>query len=157
MQVKSTVGVITCALIMLGGAGCGGGGDRLSAPGYAREASRICASANRQIDRMSIPPAARTHSIARMVRRILVIERASVDGLRGLRPPTQLGSLTQRWIALLDQTADELELLRGNLTGREPARAAEYAAHSWILSERARALVAPHGVTSCRVPRLPVT
>ncbi len=84
-----------------------------------------------------------------------LIQRASIDDLRDLRPPDRFGSLNQRWIALLDQATDELEHMGSTLRVGRRAEADDYGGKASTLLERARALVAPHGVTSCRGPELP--
>lgn len=151
------VGAVWCAAIVLAGAGlagCGGGGDRLSAPRFASAASRICVAANRAVRRVEIPPLDDTRSAARAMDRVVVIQRDSIDGLRRLKPPEQLGELNQRWIALLDQGTDELEHVRGSLVSGRRRLAADFGDKASILLERADGLVSPQGVTSCRGPVL---
>ena len=157
MRTRFRVGAAWCGVIALAGAGlggCGGGGGRLSAPRYLREASGICSAANRAIGRVVIPPLGDTRSAARALARVVVIQRDSIDGLRGLKPPEHLGSLNQRWIALLDQGTDELQLMSDSLGSRKAQRAKDYAGKATLLFERAHVLVATHGVTSCRGPAL---
>ncbi len=142
---------------MLSGAGvggCGGGGGRLSAPRYVREASSICAAANRDLGRVAIPPLDDARSAARAMGRVVVIQRGTIEGLRGLKPPEQLGSLDQRWIALLDQATDELDHMRASLASGKGHLALEYGGKASTLLERAGTLVSAHGVTSCRGPAL---
>jgi hypothetical protein len=138
-------------------AGCGGGGGRLSSSGYVRRASGICARANRAVARVDVPSLADHEGAADAMGRIVVIQRDSIDELRRLRPPERLGSLNQRWIALLDQGTDELELMSAQLRSGRPADADTYADHASKLLARARVLVAPHGVTPCRGPALTFT
>jgi hypothetical protein len=146
-----------CGLIVVAGAGwsgCGGGSARLSAPRYVREASGICSAANRAVGRVQIPSLGDARAAARAVRRVVVIQRDSIDGLRGLKPPERLGSLNQRWIALLDQGTDELDLMRVSLADGKGSLAADYAGKASILLDRAHVLVSAHGVISCRGPAL---
>jgi hypothetical protein len=157
VRTRFRVGAAWCGVIALAGAGlggCGGGGGRLSAPRYLREASGICSAANRAIGRVVIPPLGDTRSAARALARVVVIQRDSIDGLRGLKPPERLGSLNQRWIALLDQGTDELEHLRASLAKGEGHRATAYEHKVSILMERAHALASAHGVTACGGPAL---
>jgi hypothetical protein len=138
-------------------AGCGGGGERLSSSGYVRRASGICARANRQIARVDLIALVDERRVADAMARVVVIQRASIDDLRALRPPDDLGGLDQRWIALLDQGTDELELMGLRLGDGRRAEADSYADNASQLLARARDLVAPHGVTSCRGPALAST
>jgi hypothetical protein len=136
-------------------AACGGGSERLSAAAYAREASEACGRANRAVARIDVPSLSQTRRAARVLARIVVVERAAVDDLRGLRPPEHLADTTQKWIALLDQGADELELMGLRLHDGHEAEAAGYGAKATTLLDRARDLVAPLRVSSCRGPVLP--
>ncbi len=152
MRTRLWVGGACCGLIVWGGAACGGGAGRLSAREYTRQASGICEDANRAVRRVVIPPLAESRASARAMRRIIVIQRESIDGLRGLRPPEQLGSLSQRWVALLDQGTDELEAMRVELAGGRVRQATGYAGEASTLLERAKVLVASRGMTSCHGP-----
>jgi hypothetical protein len=154
VRTRFWVGAAWCGLVALAGTGCGDGGGRLSAPGYVREASGICVAANRAVRRVEIPPLDDARSAARAMGRVVVIQRGSIAGLRGLRPPERYGELNQRWIALLDQGTDELELMRSTLVSGRHGLAVEYGGKAVTLLDRAHVLVARHGVTSCRGPAL---
>jgi hypothetical protein len=84
----------------------------------------------------------------------VVVQRDTIDELRVLRAPEAMGSTVQKWIALLDQGADELELMGARLRAGAQADASEYGAKATTLLDRARELVAPLRVTSCRGPVL---
>jgi hypothetical protein len=88
---------------------------------------------------------------------VVDIQRSSIGDLRELRVPDRFGELSQRWIALLDQGTDELELMGTHLDHGRRAVAATYADNASKLLQRARVLVAPHGVTSCRGPAFVLT
>jgi hypothetical protein len=122
-----------------------------------REASGICSAANRAIGRVQIPSIGDARSVARAMGRVVVIQRDSIDGLEGLKPPERLGSLNQRWIALLDQGTDELDLMRLSLEDGKGSLATEYASKASILLERAHVLVSARGMISCRGPALAST
>lgn len=154
MLAKSLLGAACCGLVMVMGA-CGGGSDRLSAPGYAREVSELCGRANRTIARIEIPPFGFERGAARAVTRVVVVQRETIEDLRAVRPPETLTGTVQRWIALLDQGADELELMSVRLRAGRTGEAAEYGAKATTLLDRASELVAPLRVTSCRGPVLP--
>jgi hypothetical protein len=108
--------------------------------------------ANRAVARVEMPPLGDGEGAAEAVARVVLIQRSSIDDLRKLRPPEHLGSLNQRWLALLDQGADELELMGRRVgTGRR-TEAETYRDNTVKLLDRARVLVAAHGVRSCRGP-----
>jgi hypothetical protein len=153
---RSKTGIACCGLVIVMTAACGGGGDRWTAARYLRTANGICLRANREVGSVSIPlPLDR--NAARAMAHVVAIQRASIDDLRNLRPPARLGSLNQRWIALLDQATDELERMSHTLQAGQRAEADEYRGKASTLLARARALVKPHGVTSYRGPELPST
>jgi hypothetical protein len=88
------------------------------------------------------------------VGRVVAIERQSLDELRGLRHPQRLGDVVPQWLALLDQATDELEHMEDHLRRGGHAEADEYAMKAATLLARARDLVAPFRMTSCRGPEL---
>jgi hypothetical protein len=134
---------------------CAGGDGRLSAAEYVGQASELCRRGNRAVERVEIPPLTADRDASRAMARIVVVQRGTIDELRGLRPPEHLTDLVQKWIALLDQGADELELMGARLRAGAQADASEYGAKATTLLDRARELVAPLRVTSCRGPALP--
>lgn len=153
MRTKSAIWTACCGLVMVI-AGCGGGGERLSSAGYVRRANAICVRANRAVALVDVPALPGGERAALALTQIVRIERDAISDLRGLRPPPRFGALNQRWIALLDQSIDELELVVTRLRGGALAAADTYAGNASKLLARARDLVAPHGVTSCRGPAL---
>lgn len=110
--------------------------------------------ANRAVARVDIPPLGDGDGVAHAMERIVVIQRSSIEDLRGLRPPNRLGSVSQRWIALLDQGTDELERMARTLSAGRRSEAELYGDQASKLLARARVLVAPNGLTSCRGPAL---
>ena len=154
MRTRSKFGAACCGLVMVV-AGCGGGSDRLSASAYARAASAVCARGNHTVARIELAPLASAHDASRAMARIVLVERQTIDDLRALRPPEHLADTVQKWIALLDQSADELELMGVRLRAGRTAEAVDFGTKATTLLDRARELVAPFRVTSCRGPELP--
>lgn len=154
MLTRSKLGAACCGLVMVV-VGCGGGNDRLSARDYAREASALCRRGNGVVARVEIPPLGATTDASRAMARIVVVQRDTIDELRDLRPPEHLTVTVQKWIALLDQGADELELMTVRLRIGRNEEALAYGAKATTLLDRAREVVAPLRVTSCRGPVLP--
>ena len=155
MRTRSWISAACCGLMMTV-VGCGGGQDRLSASGYARAANAMCMHADRMVARVEIPRFSSQHDASRAIARIVVITREAVDDLRDLKPPERLSDTVQRWIALLDQAADELEQMAAHVrTGRIDA-AVDFGAKATILFDRAEQLDTGLRVTSCRGPELPI-
>ena len=154
MRTKSKLGAACCGLVMVV-AGCGGGNDRLSAPDYAREASQLCRRANHTVASVALPPLTMPADASHAMAHVVVVQRDAIDDLRALRPPDRLTVTVQKWIALLDQGADELELMALRMRGGHTDDALAYGAKAVILLDRAREVVAPLRVTSCRGPVLP--
>jgi hypothetical protein len=152
----SLLGAACCGLLITLG-GCGGGNGRLSAPDYAREVSEVCRRGNHAVVRIDIPPLTDSHDASRAIARVVVAQRNMLDDLRGVRPPEALAATVQKWIALLDQGTDELELMGVRLRAERTADAADYGVKAMVLLGRAREVVAPLRVTSCREPVLPIT
>lgn len=154
MLTRSKLGAACCGLVMVV-VGCGGGNDRLSARDYAREASALCRRGNGAMARVEIPPLGATTDTSRALARIVVVQRDTISDLRDLRPPEHLTVTVQKWIALLDQGADELELMTVRLRIGRNEEALAYGAKATTLLDRAGEVVTPLNVTSCRGPVLP--
>ena len=158
MLTKAKVGAACCGLVLVV-AGCGGGNERLSARDYAHRASALCRRGNRAVARIELPrftaASDGTPEAARAVTRIVAVQRDTIDELHDLRPPERLSLTVQKWIALLDQGADELELMALRLRAGHTDDALAYGAKAVTLLDRAREVVAPLRVTSCRGPVLP--
>jgi hypothetical protein len=135
-------------------AGCAGGAGRLTATAYVQRASGICAHANLAVARVTIPPLDRRAAARRALRRVVAIQRSSIEGLRGLESPDGFGELAERWIALLDQGTDELQLMGRALADGRGAEAQAYGEKASDLLGRAQVLVTARGMTSCRGPEL---
>jgi len=135
--------------------GCGGGDGPLSAARYAHEVSAVCTRTNRAVDRVAMPPLGRRGDATRALARIVEIQRVAIADLRGLRPPDRASGLHQRWIALLDQATDELEQIEHSLSRGHRIEARGFADKATTLLARARQVMSPRGVTTCRGPELP--
>jgi len=140
-------------------AGCGDGNERLAAPEYAREASKLCRRGNRAVARVEVPPLTAQEGSAgaasRAMAQIVVVHCETINHLSGVRPPEELTGTVQKWIALLDQGADELEVMSVRLHTGHTDEALQYGTKATALLDRARDLMAPLRVTSCRGPVLP--
>lgn len=154
MRTKSLLAAVGCGLALVV-AGCGDASRHLSAPEYAREVSNVCRRGNRAVARIEVPPLTRDRDASRAVARIVVVQRAAIDELRAARPPRSLADTVQRWIALLDQGADELDVMSTRLHAGRTDEAIDYGAKATTLLDRAQELVAPLRVTSCRGFSLP--
>jgi len=151
---RSRIGAAGCGLMLLV-AGCGGGNERLSASGYVRSASAVCARSNRAVVRIAVPPFDAARDASRSLVQVVAVQRTSIDDLRALRPPERFTGMVQRWTALLDQAVDELEEMGEQLRAGQGDLAVEFGAKATTLFDRARELVAPQHMTSCRGPELP--
>ena len=136
------------------GTGCGGGTSRLSAPAYVHRVGEICAAANRELGQIDLVPLGDGPAGVRALTRVVVLRRGSIEQLRSVRPPNRVAGAHQSWVALLDQSTDELEIVRAALQHHHAARAARYAAEAATLSARARALAVKLGVVSCIGPTI---
>ena len=154
MRTKSLLTAVGCGLALLV-AGCGEGSRHLSAPEYAREVSAVCRQGNRAVARIEVPPLTHNRDASRAVARIVAVQRAAIDELRAARPPQSLAVTVQKWIALLDQGADELDVMSMRLHSGRTSEAIDYGAKATTLLDRAQEVVAPLRVTSCRGLLLP--
>jgi hypothetical protein len=146
------VGMLAGALALAGG--CGGGSGRLSAREYVSETSAVCARANRAIARITGPHLELAVEVSSTTGRIVAIHRASVDSLRRLRPPKDYEGKSKLWIALVDQSVDELDAMRTSLRAGDSNAAFEYAQKASVLDARSREIARKQGITPCKVPEL---
>jgi hypothetical protein len=146
------VGVLAGVLTLAGG--CGGGSGRLSAREYVSETSAVCAHANRAIARITGPHLELAVEVSSTTGRIVAIHRDSVDSLRRLRPPKDYEGMAKLWIALVDQSVDELDAMRTSLRAGDSNAAFEYAQKASVLDARSREIARKQGITPCKVPEL---
>jgi hypothetical protein len=146
------VGVLVGALALAGG--CGGGNGRLSAREYVSESSAVCAHANRAIARITGPHLELAVQVSSPTGRVVAVHRQSVDSLRRLRPPKDYEGTSKVWIALVDQSIDELEAMRTSLRARDQNAAFEYAQKASVLDARSREIARKQGITPCKLPEL---
>jgi len=140
------------ALVLAGG--CGGGNARLSARDYVHESSAVCAHANRTIARITSPDFILAIHRSSTTARVVAIHRESLDELRDLRPPKSYEGMAKVWIALVDQSIDELDAMRTALHGGDQTAALAYARNASRLDARSRAIARKQGITPCKVPEL---
>jgi hypothetical protein len=111
---------LAAAAVIAALAGCGGDDHKtLSAAAYRREASRICADANRRAGAI-----ARPRDLAGLrgyLDQTLVIIEQDTDRLRRLRPPAALRSGHAAALRVQDAAIRRLRALRGELDARRPS------------------------------------
>jgi len=126
------------ALTMMATA-CGGAG-RLSAREYVHQASAICRRAAHRVSGDSRPA------------RLAVVQAEAAADLAGLRPPGSLARFDAMWVALVKQSAAELEALAVSHRAGDRAREDERRAEVAILTARAAELARAHGIAACPQP-----
>ena len=146
------VGALVGALVLAGG--CGGGNARLDAREYVHESSAVCAHANRTIARITSPDFNLAIHLSSTTARVVEIHRESVDALRDLRPPKDYEGTAALWIALVDQSVDELDAMRSAMRDGDRTAALAYAEKATLLDARSRAIARKQGITPCKVPEL---
>lgn len=137
-------------------AACGGGGSRLSSRDYVKASSAVCARANRDVARIDVARLARMGRADRAAVRIVAIHREAVDDLRALKPPKVYEARAHLWIALVDQSLDELDAMRDALRSGAKGDAKMYATNAVALSRRARTVAGRDGITACAIPDMTV-
>jgi hypothetical protein len=118
------------------------------------ESSAVCARANRAIARVKLPGLDRAARMSRVTARVVAIHRESVNSLRALRPPKDYEGMAKLWIALVDQSIDELDAMRASLRAGDQSAAMSYAQEADVLDARSRSVVRKYGITPCNVPEL---
>jgi hypothetical protein len=137
--------------VLVGSGGCGGGNPRLSAHAYVGKTSAVCARANREVARVKVRNLDGSGRMAKATARVVAIHRESVDSLRALRPPKDYETTARLWIALVDQSTDELDAMRTSLQAHDWPAARSYAQKADALDARSRVIAGKYGITPCRV------
>jgi len=151
---RRLIGAALVGVVVL--AACGGGGSRLSTRDYVKASSAVCARANRDVARIGVARLDRMGHADRAAVRIAAIHREAVDDLRALRPPKGYEATARLWIALVDQSLDELDAMRDALRSGAKNDAKMYAANAMALSHRAQIVAGRDGITACAIPDLTV-
>ncbi len=86
--------------------------------------------------------------------RVVAIHRDSLDTLRALRPPKVYENTAKLWIALVDQSVDELDAMRASLLDGDDSAAVTYAEKADELDARSRVIARKYGITPCEIPDL---
>jgi hypothetical protein len=119
-----------------------------------RETSAVCARANRAIARITGPHLELAAAVSSTTGQVVAIHRESVDSLRRLRPPKDYEPMSKLWIALVDQSVDELDAMRASLRAGDRSAAFGFAQKASVLDSRSRAIARRQGITPCKVPEL---
>jgi hypothetical protein len=130
-------------------AGCAGGG-RLSAREYVGRASAICTRATSRVEGFRLVEVSDTPW--REVAHMAAVQDHAASELADLHPPRQLVEFDTVWVALVRQSASELERMAKSLRRGEIGAATAQARAVGQLANRGRALAEAHGIVSCAAP-----
>jgi hypothetical protein len=107
--------LVIAAGVML--AGCGGGGERLSASEYRSKADAICRAANQKLKGLGNPST--PGNLRSLVKKAKPIAKDAIDDLAALEPPKELESRVDDWnrkneelLARLDELSEEKDLVK---------------------------------------------
>ena len=148
------VGVLAGALALAGG--CGGGNPRLERA-RVRDRDERGLRPRQPGDRADHVSGLRPSrsSMASATARVVAIHRESLDSLRALRPPKDYETTAKLWIALVDQSIDELDAMRAALRGGRRVRGDVVCRRRQTRSTHDRGSIArKYGITPCKVPEL---
>ena len=134
--------------------GVAAAGTPASAREYVHESSAVCAHANRTIARITSPDFILAIHLSSTTARVVAIHRESLDALRDLRPPKDYEGTAEVWIALVDQSIDELDAMRTAMRDGDRTAALAYAEKASLLDARSRTIAREQGITPCKVPEL---
>ena len=120
-----------------------GGDARLSAREYVHEASAICRHA-----------AERTDGTTRLGR-IAAVQAHAAARLEALHPPESMAGFDAEWVALVRQSAGELEALVVSRRAGERDVAGQQEQAVTLLTTRAAEMARARGITACPRPFTP--
>src|SRR4029077_17124641 len=99
--------------------GCGGGSPRLSAHDYVSKTRAVFARRNRAVARVKLTNLDGSGRMSKATARVVAIHRESVVSLRASRPRKDYEITAKLWIALVDQSIDELDAMRTSLEAHD--------------------------------------
>ena len=114
----------------------------------------MCVRANRDVARVARPSFDQAVRLASTTARVIAIHRDSIHSLQALRPPKDYEDRAKLWIALVDQSIDELDAMRVSLRAGDEAAAISYAQKAGELDARSRVIARRYGITPCKLPEL---
>ncbi|MBV8951711.1 MAG: hypothetical protein JOZ99_12605 [Actinobacteria bacterium] len=133
---------------------CSGGSVGLSKPEYIRRAGAICRDADDAVRKLT-PDSTTAASVAASIDDVVTIERAAVQRLHALRPPTGDAHALAQWLQLVDRSLDELEA-SGRAAAADDAQGANAAnVRSGSLQQQADVVALDYGVVGCAAPPAP--
>jgi hypothetical protein len=140
--------------LAVGAAACSSGDGPLSAREYQRQATLACTRADRETSALRIP-ALDERGSADAIARLVTIERHTMNELRDLKPPRQLQSRVDEWLATIDQLVVEAEFLGESVRHGDRRVADTVAERAARLSLRSQDLASRIGVRGCTLPTPP--
>ena len=146
---EAVVAAAWCGLFALLATGCGGGGGPLSMHDYTQRSRAVCTRAERRAGRVADTDPRDLPASARAVAKVVGIRRQALTDLRALHAPDRLVNAAPGWLALFDQALDELDAMGVELRRGNRARADAAWQKAVILTDRARELAPPLGLSAC--------
>ena len=110
------IGVVTSTALAVG-AGCGGGGDRLSREELVSDADAICAEYEAELGALAEPES--LADVERLVQDAKPIVENGIESLQALDPPEDLEDEFDEWITRNEENVAAIEDLQDAVADRD--------------------------------------
>jgi ABC-type enterochelin transport system substrate-binding protein len=152
-------GAWAAVVVALGAASCSSPG-RLTRAEFTDQANTVCTDSSARIATIAAPDPADADAVADAISQVVVIQRAALEDLDGLRPPEGLEPQVGEWLDLLGEVLDDEEAVAAAVSDGDPATADAANAAAAETNIRAEAAAAELGLDACTVagtapPQLP--
>ena len=140
------IGLITSTALAVG-AGCGGGGDRLSREELVSEADAICAEYEAELGALAEPES--LADFERLVQDAKPIVENGIESLQALEPPEDLEDEFDEWISRNEENVAAIEDLQEAVAERDEQRIQEIVRQIDENEQEADELAAEIGLDDC--------
>jgi len=140
-----TAAVALLALALV--AGCSGGDSRLSKAEYAQQADALCTKYDAELAKLPSPQS--LDALAAMAVQAKAIAAEGAAKLRALKPPKELESQANEWLARNDENVRDIEAMRAAAAAKDQTKVQEIARDATRNEAKADELARKLGLTAC--------
>ncbi len=128
-------------------AGCSGGDSRLSKEEYAQQADALCTKYDAELAKLPSPQS--LDALAAMAVQAKAIAAEGAAKLRALKPPKELESQANQWLARNDENVRDIEAMRAAAAAKDQTKVQEIARDAARNEAKADELARKLGLTAC--------
>jgi len=109
----------------------------------------VCRNAAKQVAALDVPGVDEIADAPKAAAAVVKVQRAALESIRDIKPPTQDRAEITKWIALVDQTIDQAEVSAESQQAGDINRAVTANVNGAALDLRADELARRYGLRTC--------